>query len=113
MEFIEKLQPRPEKKVLIKMIQEKFNISQSTIYSIYNKVLITEKKSVSTLLGELEEKKYLIREFPDLYSSDRIYPDILILSNEEMKENFRKYGDCVSFDLTFSLFRDNPVHIES
>lgn len=63
-------------------------------------------KTVSEIINDLEKKGF------DVYMSEEENrpafrpPEMLLLTNERMKEEFKRYGDVVSFDYTFNLIKD-------
>ncbi len=37
-------------------------------------------------------------------------PNVLLIVSPSMKEMYRKFGQSIGFDLTFSLIREQPTH---
>ena len=83
---------------------------RSTSYSLYTQVLAEEKIPFHTLIKELEPD-YEISYHPQPLN-DNPFPSILLISNDEMKRNFERFGKCTSFDLTFSLINEKPIEIK-
>lgn len=66
--------------------------------------------SFRELLNELEND-FMISHQPEVVEEGQL-PAILIISNDEMKRNYEQFGRSVSFDLTFSLFKEKAVNEE-
>ena len=110
-DFIEEIDQRIERKEFVRIIKNRYSdLPQSTLYSFYRKMKMNLTISFKELMKEIQND-YLISHFPEVLEEGEL-PTILIITNDEMKKNYEQFGKSVSFDLTFSLFKEKPVQQE-
>lgn len=57
------------------------------------------------VIKELEKKDYDLSVDPFPLTEGQL-PRILVVISPQMKENFKQYGQTVSYDLTYNIIRD-------
>ena len=54
------------------------------------------------------ERDYDISFYPEDLS-ELVFPEVLFITNEQMRNNYLQYWRAVSFDLTFSLIKEQRI----
>lgn len=103
--YLESLSPYPvDPSTLKRVICPQYAISEKQFYYI-----LARSRGRSLEAEELVEN--LEKEGFEVFISEEIRgkgqpPEIMVVANEEMRRQFKKYGNSVSFDLTFNLIKN-------
>ena len=98
----------PSRKKLFPAIWQIFRLPRPTFYKLYNRVLSEKNRTTFGEMVQSLQRSYDISFHPEDLE-DVIYPEVLFITNDQMRENFNNFGESVSFDLTFSLFKEQRV----
>ena len=81
------------------VLEKDFKLTKKQFY--YWRRKLTQSIPMPVYFDELKKKGYHVA-FTDWPSSDAL-PPIVLLMSPQMQANYRAFGDCVSFDITYKV----------